>query len=204
MSPAISGTKMSGPKQSNLSARCTCVGAWTFRDGKLCSSRLSPDSCCSEPNPCASSMPNDKLDPDCAFCKILRDPAGNDIVYENESSLAFLDHRPLFPGHCLVIPKIHLETIHDLPDSLLAPFFSAVKMLAAAIEQAMQAQGTFIAANNRISQSVPHFHVHVVPRKKSDALKGFFWPRGKYKTQEEIASVVGALRSAIADVQNRP
>src|SRR5713226_2419163 len=135
-------------------------------------------------------MPSDKLDANCAFCKILRDPSQNDVVYEDESSLAFLDHRPLFPGHCLVIPKTHLETIHDLPDSLLAPFFSTVK--------------TLVAANNRVSQSVPHFHVHVVPRKKGDGLKGFFWPRGKYKSPEEISAVLSALRSAIAHVQQRP
>jgi len=149
-------------------------------------------------------MPNDKLDPNCAFCKILGDRAENDVVYENDSSLIFLDHRPLFPGHCLVIPKSHLETIHDLPDSLVGPFFSTVKMLAVAIEQAMQAQGTFIAANNRISQSVPHFHVHVVPRKKGDGLKGFFWPRGKYKSAEELTTVRNAVRAAIAQVQRRP
>ncbi len=149
-------------------------------------------------------MPGDKLDANCTFCKILRDPSQNDVVYEDESSLAFLDHRPLFPGHSLVIPKTHLETIHDLPDSLLAPFFSTVKMLAAAIELAMQAQGTLVAANNRVSQSVPHFHVHVVPRKKGDGLKGFFWPRGKYKSPEEISGVLSALRSAIAHVQQRP
>jgi len=148
-------------------------------------------------------MPSDKFDPNCIFCKILRNPTEDDIVYENESALVFLDHRPLFPGHCLVIPKSHLETIHDLPDSVLTPFFSAVKMLATAIEQAMQAQGTFIAANNRISQSVPHFHVHVVPRKKGDGLKGFFWPRGKYKTPEEITAVRNALRAAIAQIQRR-
>jgi histidine triad (HIT) family protein len=148
-------------------------------------------------------MPSDKFDPNCIFCKIVRNPTENDIVYQDESSLAFLDHRPLFPGHCLVIPKSHLETIHDLPDSLLAPFFSTVKLLASAIERAMQAQGTFIAANNRISQSVPHFHVHVVPRKKGDGLKGFFWPRGKYKSPEEITAVRNALRAAIAQVQQR-
>ncbi len=149
-------------------------------------------------------MPRDKFDSTCAFCKILRDPAENHIVYEDGFSLAFLDHRPLFPGHCLVIPKSHLETIHDLPNSLLAPFFATVKMLAAAIERAMQAEGTLVAANNRVSQSVPHFHVHVVPRKKGDGLKGFFWPRGKYKSPEEISSVLSALRSAIAHVQQRP
>ena len=149
-------------------------------------------------------MPSDRFDPNCAFCKILRDPTEDDIVYQDESSLAFLDHRPLFPGHCLVIPKSHLETIQDLPNSLLAPFFATVKMLAAAIELAMQAQGTFVAANNRVSQSVPHFHVHVVPRKKGDGLKGFFWPRGKYKSPEEITAVLSALRTAIAQVQQHP
>lgn len=149
-------------------------------------------------------MPSDKFDATCAFCKILRDPSENDVVYEDGFSLAFLDHRPLFPGHCLVIPKSHLETIQDLPNSLLAPFFSTVKMLAAAIELAMQAQGTLIAANNRVSQSVPHFHVHIVPRKKGDGLKGFFWPRGKYKSPEEISAVLTALQSAIAQVQQRP
>jgi histidine triad (HIT) family protein len=151
-----------------------------------------------------SIMPSDKFDAACAFCKILRDPTGNHIVYEDGFSLVFLDHRPLFPGHCLVIPKSHLETIHDLPDSLLKPFFSTVKMLAAAIELAMHAEGTLVAANNRVSQSVPHFHVHVVPRKKGDGLKGFFWPRGKYKSPEEITAVLTALRSAIAQVQHHP
>ena len=149
-------------------------------------------------------MPSDKFDSTCPFCKILRDPAENHIVYEDGFSLAFLDHRPLFPGHCLVIPKSHLETIHDLPNSLLAPFFATVKMLAAAIERAMQAQGTLVAANNRVSQSVPHFHVHVVPRKKGDGLKAFFWPRGKYKSPEEIGNVLSALREAIAQVQQTP
>lgn len=145
-------------------------------------------------------MANDKRDPNCIFCKIVSNE-GDDIVYQDQSTLVFLDHRPLFPGHCLVIPKTHLETIHDLPDSLLAAFFSTVKMLAAAIEQAMHAQGTFIAANNRISQSVPHFHVHVVPRTKGDGLKGFFWPRGRYKSPEEVTAVAAALRSAIARIQ---
>src|SRR5258708_39912106 len=109
-------------------------------------------------------MPRDKFDANCTFCKILRDPTENHIVYEDESSLAFLDHRRLFPGHCLVIPKTHLETIQDLPASLLAPFFSTVKMLAAAIELAMHAEGTFAANNNRVSQSVPLFHINEVHR----------------------------------------
>jgi histidine triad (HIT) family protein len=100
-----------------------------------------------------------------------------------------------------VIPKAHLETITDLPDPLLRPFFANVRMLSAAVELAMRAQGTFIAANNRVSQSVPHFHVHVVPRTKGDGLKGFFWPRRKYKSDEEVASVISALHAAITQVR---
>src|SRR6266478_6543608 len=95
------------------------------------------------------------FNPNCAFCKIARDDAGF-RVFEDEQTIAFLDHRPLFPGHCLLIPKSHLETINDLPDSLLAPLFANVRMLSAAVELGMRAEGTFIATNNRVSQSVPH------------------------------------------------
>ena len=107
----------------------------------------------------------------------------------------------MFPGHCLLIPKNHLETINDLPDSLLTILFANVRLLAAAVELGMRAEGTFIAANNRVSQSVPHFHVHIVPRTKGDGLKGFFWPRRKYKDAEEIDSALSALRGAIARVR---
>jgi len=100
-----------------------------------------------------------------------------------------------------LIPKNHLETINDLPNSLLTILFSNVRLLAAAVELGMRAEGTFIAANNRVSQSVPHFHVHIVPRTKGDGLKGFFWPRRKYKDAEEIDSVLSALRAAIAKVR---
>ena len=141
------------------------------------------------------------LDPNCTFCEILRSAYDASRVFEDEFTLAFLDHRPLFPGHCLVIPKTHLETMEDLPDSVLTPLFSTVRMLAAAIDLGMRAEGTFVAANNRVSQSVPHFHVHVVPRRKGDGLKGFFWPRRKYKDEAEIIAVLAALRSAIVQVQ---
>ena len=140
------------------------------------------------------------FDENCIFCKIVRNDDGF-RVFEDEETIAFLDHRPLFPGHCLLIPKAHLETITDLPDSLLTPLFANVRMLSAAVELAMHSQGTFIAANNRVSQSVPHFHVHVVPRTKGDGLKGFFWPRRKYKSDEDIASIVSGLQSAIAKVR---
>src|ERR1700738_365370 len=140
------------------------------------------------------------FDENCSFCKMVRHDDGF-RVFEDEHSIAFLDHRPLFPGHCLLIPKSHLETTQDLPDSLLAPWFANVRMLSAAVELGMRAEGTFIAANNRISQSVPHFHVHIVPRKKGDGLKGFFWPRRKYQSADEIAEVLHALRAAITQIR---
>lgn len=146
------------------------------------------------------STPFHTFDESCAFCKMVRADDGF-RVFEDEQTIAFLDHRPLFPGHCLLIPKSHLETINDLPDSLLAQLFANVRLLSAAVELGMRAEGTFIAANNRVSQSVPHFHVHIVPRTKGDGLKGFFWPRRKYKSAEEVASVLNALRAAIAQVQ---
>ena len=146
------------------------------------------------------STPSHTFDESCAFCNMVRADDGFRI-FEDEQTIAFLDHRPLFAGHCLLIPKSHLETIDDLPDSLLAQLFANVRLLSAAVELGMHAQGTFIAANNRVSQSVPHFHVHIVPRTKGDGLKGFFWPRRKYKNAEEIGAVLSALRAAIAQVQ---
>jgi histidine triad (HIT) family protein len=140
------------------------------------------------------------FDPHCAFCKIAHHDDGF-RVFEDEHTIAFLDHRPLFPGHCLLISRNHSETIQDLPDSLLAPLFANVRMLSAAVELGMHAEGTFIAANNRVSQSVPHFHMHIVPRTKGDGLKGFFWPRHKYKSPDEIDEVLRALRAAIARVR---
>lgn len=125
-------------------------------------------------------------------------------VFEDKYTLAFLDHRPLFPGHCLLIPKMHLETISDLPEAMVATLFSNARMLAGAIQQAMEAEGTFIAANNSVSQSVPHFHVHIVPRRKGDGLKGFFWPRRKYKDAEEISAVVSKINAAIAQTEMKP
>jgi len=118
-------------------------------------------------------------------------------VFEDDLSLAFLDKRPLFPGHCLLIPKEHYETLIDLPGLLVAPLFQNAQLLADAIEKGLQADGTFVAINNRVSQSVPHLHIHIVPRHKKDGLKGFFWPRQHYKDQEAILSIQSTLRSTI-------
>jgi histidine triad (HIT) family protein len=134
----------------------------------------------------------------CTFCKIIRGEVQGHIVFEDDVSLAFLDHRPLFPGHCLLVPRDHHETLADLPAGLIAPLFSNAQLLARVVEQSMKAEGTFVAMNNRVSQSVPHLHIHIVPRRKKDGLKGFFWPRQPYKDEEEIKKVQNTLRDAIA------
>lgn len=138
----------------------------------------------------------------CIFCNIIRGAVPYFKVFEDDISLAFLDHRPLFPGHTLLIVKSHIETLFELPDSLMGPLFANVRRLSQAVTQGMQAEGTFVAVNNRVSQSVPHFHVHIVPRRKGDGLKGFFWPRRAYKDQQEIDATLRALRSAIAELQD--
>jgi histidine triad (HIT) family protein len=122
------------------------------------------------------------------------------IVFEDETSLAFLDHRPVFPGHCLLIPKQHFETLGDLPRNLIEPYFTNAQILSRAVESAMEAHGTFVAMNNRVSQSVPHLHTHVVPRRRKDGLKGFFWPRQPYKSEDEADLVQEVIRRAMADV----
>jgi histidine triad (HIT) family protein len=142
------------------------------------------------------------VDNSCLFCKIASGELKAAVVYKDEISLAFLDHRPLFPGHCLLIPKEHFETLSDLPQSLIGPFFANVQLLSRGIEAAMGAEGTFVAINNRVSQSVPHFHVHIVPRRKKDGLKGFFWPRSKYGSEEEITDAQQRIVAALAQLQN--
>jgi histidine triad (HIT) family protein len=133
----------------------------------------------------------------CAFCQIVREQVPARLVFEDEISLAFLDHRPVFPGHCLLIPKEHYETLSDLPERLVGPFFKNAQLLARAVEDAMAAHGTFVAMNNRVSQSVPHLHVHIVPRRRKDGLKGFFWPRSPYKSDDEAEAVRSAIRVAV-------
>lgn len=137
---------------------------------------------------------------ECLFCRIASGEVEAAVVYEDDMSLGFLDHRPLFLGHTLLIPKQHFETLHDLPLELVGPFFERVQLLSRAIEGGMSAEGTFVAMNNRISQSVPHLHAHVVPRRKKDGLKGFFWPRTKYQSEEQLAQVQDLIFSAIKKI----
>jgi histidine triad (HIT) family protein len=134
----------------------------------------------------------------CAFCRVVDREVPARLVFEDEISLAFLDHRPVFLGHCLLIPKLHHETLGDLPAELVGPFFKNAQILARAVESAMDAHGTFVAMNNRVSQSVPHLHVHVVPRRRRDGLKGFFWPRYPYPADEDADAVQLAIRKTLA------
>jgi histidine triad (HIT) family protein len=137
----------------------------------------------------------------CLFCDIVAGSLSARVVFEDDLSLAFLDHRPLFPGHCLLVPRTHLETLSDLPVNLVGPLFANAQLLTRAVETALDTDGSFVAMNNRVSQSVPHLHVHVVPRRRKDGLKGFFWPRNKYKNEEEMDLVQKAIRSAIEDLR---
>jgi histidine triad (HIT) family protein len=137
---------------------------------------------------------------ECRFCQIARAEVQARVVFEDDHSLAFLDHRPVFPGHTLLIPKAHYETLSDLPPHLLTPVFRSAQLLSRAIEKGLNADGSFVAMNNRVSQSVPHFHIHLVPRRKKDGLRGFFWPRHKYRDDEEAQQVQAALRKAMLEL----
>ena len=137
--------------------------------------------------------------PSCLFCRIAggKEPAAR--VLERPAVMAFLDHRPLFPGHTLVIPREHVETLADLPGALTAPLFDAAAAVARALETGLGADGSFVAINNRVSQSVPHLHVHVVPRRRGDGLRGFFWPRGRYESPEAMEETRARIARALAD-----
>jgi len=138
------------------------------------------------------------LPDDCAFCAILSGESDAQIVFEDEISIAFLDNRPLFPGHSLLIPREHHEALWDLPGELVGPLFLNARLLSHAIRDAMGAQGAFVAINNIVSQSVPHLHVHIAPRNRKDGLRGFFWPRRKYESAEEAEAAAEAIRAAVA------
>jgi histidine triad (HIT) family protein len=134
----------------------------------------------------------------CVFCDIVTGAVPAHVVHSDDLTLAFLDVRPLFPGHTLLIPRAHVETLADLPEEMLAPYFAAAQLLSRAMEEVMGAEGSFVAMNNKISQSVPHLHIHVVPRRRKDGLRGFFWPRSKYASDEAMVEVATRLREGIA------
>jgi histidine triad (HIT) family protein len=134
---------------------------------------------------------------DCPFCRIASGAEPGHVVFEDDDSIAFLDNRPLFPGHSLLIPREHHETLADLPDGLVPTIFGNARLLSRAIPDAMGKPGSFVALNNVVSQSVPHLHVHVVPRKPKDGLRGFFWPRSKYSSEAEMKKVATRVRKAV-------
>jgi histidine triad (HIT) family protein len=136
---------------------------------------------------------------ECVFCKIVRGDASSYLVHSDDNAVAFLDHRPLLPGHVLVVPRQHYLTLGDLPAEEVGPFFRLVQRLAVAVERGLRAEGSFVAANIKISQSVPHLHVHVVPRNKGDGLfsRNFVWMRRPYPSEAAIAEVQQAILGAL-------
>jgi histidine triad (HIT) family protein len=138
------------------------------------------------------------LSQDCPFCRIAAGEADEAlVVLEDPQTVGFLDNRPLFSGHTLLAPRAHIETLLDLPDDVLPELFANARLLARAMEEGLGAEGSFVAINNRVSQSVPHLHVHVVPRRRKDGLRGFFWPRHKYESDEDAAAVAARLRETV-------
>ena len=133
---------------------------------------------------------------DCVFCSIVAGDVAATIVADTPDGVAFLDNRPVFPGHTLVVTRSHTATLTDLAAESVAGYFTLVRRLAGAVEAGMEADGTFVAINNKISQSVPHLHTHVVPRRRKDGLRGFFWPRYPYPSPEEAAAVGDRIRAA--------
>jgi histidine triad (HIT) family protein len=134
---------------------------------------------------------------DCVFCEIIAGRVAAFVVADEPDGMAFLDARPVFPGHALVVPREHHETLADLPPLALPGYFGLVQRVSVAVPAGLDADGTFVAMNNVISQSVPHLHAHVVPRRHKDGLRGFFWPRGRYASSSEAEEVAGRIRSAL-------
>ncbi len=134
----------------------------------------------------------------CLFCQVIAGEAPAHRVLDEPGAVAFLDVRPLFPGHCLLVPRDHHETLGDLPEALVADLFTTARRLALAVQAAMDAEGSFVAINNKVSQSVPHLHVHVVPRRRKDGLRGFFWPRTRYADDTEAQEVADRVRAALS------
>ena len=133
----------------------------------------------------------------CLFCRIIDGELAAHRVLDDDHVVAFLDHRPLFPGHVLVVPRRHVVTLPDLPSEEVGPFFARVQALAEAVPAALDAAGTLVANNNIVSQSVPHLHIHVVPRRPKDGLRGFFWPRTRYADDEQMAEVAARISAQL-------
>jgi histidine triad (HIT) family protein len=133
----------------------------------------------------------------CPFCAIATGTAPAHEVLRDSHVVAFLDRRPVFPGHVLVVPVAHLVTLTDVPPAALGPLFERVQRMATAVERGLGADGSFVAMNNTVSQSVPHLHVHVVPRRRKDGLRGFFWPRQRYADDAAMDEVAGRIRGAL-------
>jgi histidine triad (HIT) family protein len=133
----------------------------------------------------------------CTFCRIVAGEAPAHVVLDDEVAVAFLDVRPLFPGHVLLVPREHVVTLPELPAPLVGPLFERAQRIAAAVVEVLGAEGSFVAMNNTVSQSVPHLHVHVVPRTKGDGLRGFFWPRTGYDSDDHAADVATRLRNFV-------
>jgi histidine triad (HIT) family protein len=135
---------------------------------------------------------------DCVFCGIARDDVPAAVVFSDGGHVAFLDARPVFPGHVLVVPRPHHESLPDLPADLVGPLFEVVQRVADALPRALDAAGTWVSVNNVVSQSVPHLHVHVVPRRFKDGLRGFFWPRTHYASEGEREATAARIAAALA------
>ncbi len=133
----------------------------------------------------------------CAFCEIVAGTEPAHVVLADEVVVAFLDRRPVFVGHVLVVPRSHVVTLVDLEPDAVGPLFERVRTVTAAVQRALGADGSFVAVNNVVSQSVPHLHVHVVPRRRKDGLRGFFWPRVRYRDDDEMAATAAAIRAAL-------
>ena len=133
----------------------------------------------------------------CLFCAIAAGDVPASMVLRDDDVAAFLDTRPVFKGHVLVVPRAHVPTLSDMPPPALGPLFAAVQRIARAVEAGLDADGTFVALNNKVSQSVPHLHVHVVPRRKKDGLRGFFWPRVSYADDAESEAFAARIHAAI-------
>jgi histidine triad (HIT) family protein len=143
-------------------------------------------------------------DPPCTFCAIAAGDLPAATVLDEPDVVGFLDVRPVFPGHVLVVPREHHVTLPDLPLAQLPILFGAAQRVAAAVLPALGADGSFVAMNNTVSQSVPHLHVHVVPRRRKDGLRGFFWPRQKYDDDAAMHRTADAIRAALATEAPQP